>query len=78
MVADAGKEHEDKTEGVLARTFNYLNKFCDSIDKIQQEKELQRLQSTGLNYKKYLPPDVLEAGIKSGQYIEGIVNVSRQ
>ncbi|XP_062062641.1 DIS3-like exonuclease 1 [Lepus europaeus] len=86
---DSIKRFKVKSEGVSVMTFKeYLKKFysdleaahssCDFTDEALYEEKLERLEASGLNYNHYLPPDVLEAGLQSGRYVEGILCVNRQ
>ncbi|XP_042370154.1 DIS3-like exonuclease 1, partial [Plectropomus leopardus] len=45
-----------------------------SVSQALQEKESE---GTEREYSEHLPADVLEAGIKSGRYIQGTLNVSK-
>nr|XP_002718229.4 DIS3-like exonuclease 1 [Oryctolagus cuniculus] len=85
---DSTKRYKVKSKGVYVMTFKeYLNKFysdleaahnsCDFIDEALYEEKLESLEASGINYNKYLPPDILEAGLKSGRYVEGILYVNK-
>lgn len=59
---------------------NYLDNFwpdlkaahelCDSILQSRRERENESQESHGKEYTEHLPLEVLEAGIKSGRYIQ--------
>lgn len=59
---------------------NYLDNFwpdlkaahelCDSILQSRRERENESQESHGKEYAEHLPLEVLEAGIKSGRYIQ--------
>uniref|UniRef100_A0A5F9DUJ6 DIS3-like exonuclease 1 n=1 Tax=Oryctolagus cuniculus TaxID=9986 RepID=A0A5F9DUJ6_RABIT len=79
---DSTKRYKVKSKGVYVMTFKeYLNKFysdleaahnsCDFIDEALYEEKLESLEASGINYNKYLPPDILEAGLKSGLKVLG-------
>lgn len=50
------------------------HELYSSISQALQEKESE---STEKEYTEHLPPEVLEAGIKSGRYVQGILNVNK-
>lgn len=64
----------------LSKTQNYLDNFwpdlkaahelCDSILQSRRERENESQESHGKEYAEHLPLEVLEAGIKSGRYIQ--------
>ncbi|XP_033295800.1 DIS3-like exonuclease 1 isoform X5 [Orcinus orca] len=69
------------------RPENYLDNFwpdlkathelCESILQSRRERENESQESHGKEYPEHLPLEVLEAGIKSGRYIQGTLNVNK-
>lgn len=61
---------------------NYLDNFWpdlkaahelfDSILQARREREIESQENNGKEYPEHLPMEVLEAGIKSGRYIQVI------
>lgn len=61
-------------------TQNYLDNFWpdlkaahelfDSILQARREREIESQENNGKEYPEHLPMEVLEAGIKSGRYIQ--------
>ncbi|XP_068954358.1 DIS3-like exonuclease 1 isoform X4 [Petaurus breviceps papuanus] len=85
---EAIQQYGSETEGVFVISFkNYLDNFwpdlkaahelCDSILQARRERELESQENNGKEYPEHLPLEVLEAGIKSGRYIQGILNVNK-
>ncbi|XP_027779927.1 DIS3-like exonuclease 1 isoform X3 [Marmota monax] len=85
---EAIQQYGSETEGVFVISFkNYLDNFWpdlkaahelyDSILQSRQERENESQESHGKEYPEHLPLEVLEAGIKSGRYIQGILNVNK-
>ncbi|XP_049761759.1 DIS3-like exonuclease 1 isoform X3 [Elephas maximus indicus] len=85
---EAIQQYGSETEGVFVISFkNYLDSFwpdlkaahelCDSILQSRRERENESQESRGKEYPEHLPLEVLEAGIKSGRYIQGILNVNK-
>ncbi|XP_046930873.1 DIS3-like exonuclease 1 isoform X2 [Lynx rufus] len=85
---EAIQQYGSETEGVFVISFkNYLDNFwpdlkaarelCDSILQSRRERENESQESHGKEYAEHLPLEVLEAGIKSGRYIQGILNVNK-
>uniref|UniRef100_A0A8C5KS70 DIS3-like exonuclease 1 n=1 Tax=Jaculus jaculus TaxID=51337 RepID=A0A8C5KS70_JACJA len=79
---EAVQQYGSETEGVFVISFkNYLDNFwpdlkaahelCDSILQSRRERESENQESHGKEYPEHLPLEVLEAGIKSGRYIQG-------
>ncbi|XP_026528832.1 DIS3-like exonuclease 1 [Notechis scutatus] len=77
-----------ETEGVFVISFkNYLDNFwpdlkaahelLDSILQSQRERESESHENSGKEYPEHLPVEILEAGIKSGLYIQGVLNVNK-
>ncbi|NWT40228.1 DI3L1 exonuclease, partial [Rissa tridactyla] len=66
---------------------NYLDNFWpdlkaahelfDSILQAQHERESESQENNGKEYPEHLPVEILEAGIKSGRYIQGTLNVNK-
>uniref|UniRef100_A0A663ERE5 DIS3-like exonuclease 1 n=1 Tax=Aquila chrysaetos chrysaetos TaxID=223781 RepID=A0A663ERE5_AQUCH len=85
---DAISQYGNETEGVFVISFkNYLDNFWpdlkaahelfDSILQAQRERESESQENNGKEYPEHLPVEILEAGIKSGRYIQGILHVSK-
>nr|XP_008170669.1 DIS3-like exonuclease 1 isoform X1 [Chrysemys picta bellii] len=85
---DAIREYGGETEGVFVISFkNYLDNFWpdlkavhelyDSIRQSRRERECESQENKGKEYPEHLPMEVLEAGIKSGRYIQGVLNVNK-
>ncbi|XP_050007738.1 DIS3-like exonuclease 1 [Alexandromys fortis] len=85
---EAIQQYGSETEGVFVISFkNYLDNFwpdlkaahelCDSILQSRRERESESQETHGKEYPEHLPLEVLEAGIKSGRYIQGILNVNK-
>nr|XP_045016823.1 DIS3-like exonuclease 1 [Jaculus jaculus] len=85
---EAVQQYGSETEGVFVISFkNYLDNFwpdlkaahelCDSILQSRRERESENQESHGKEYPEHLPLEVLEAGIKSGRYIQGTLNVNK-
>ncbi|XP_030879961.1 DIS3-like exonuclease 1 isoform X3 [Leptonychotes weddellii] len=85
---EAIQQYGSETEGLFVISFkNYLDNFwpdlkaahelCDSILQSRRERENESQESHGKEYAEHLPLEVLEAGIKSGRYIQGILNVNK-
>ncbi|XP_058012764.1 DIS3-like exonuclease 1 isoform X1 [Ahaetulla prasina] len=77
-----------ETEGVFVISFkNYLDNFwpdlkaaqelLDSIFQSRRERESESHENSGKEYPEHLPIETLEAGIKSGHYIQGVLNVNK-
>ncbi|XP_029807274.1 DIS3-like exonuclease 1 isoform X3 [Suricata suricatta] len=78
---EAIQQYGSETEGVFVISFkDYLDNFwpdlkaahelCDSILQSRRERENESQESHGKEYAEHLPLEVLEAGIKSGRYIQ--------
>ncbi|XP_009902181.2 DIS3-like exonuclease 1 [Dryobates pubescens] len=85
---DAIRQYGNETEGVFVISFkNYLDNFWpdlkaahelfDSILQAQRERESESQENKGKEYPEHLPLEVLEAGIKSGRYKQGTLNVNK-
>lgn len=46
------------------------HELCESIVQSRRERENESQESHGKEYPEHLPLEVLEAGIKSGRYIQ--------
>ena len=67
---------------------NYLDNFwpdlqaahelCESILQSRRERENESQESHGKEYPEHVPLEVLEAGIKSGRYIQVRVGMESQ
>ncbi|XP_063170414.1 DIS3-like exonuclease 1 [Candoia aspera] len=77
-----------ETEGVFVISFkNYLDNFwpdlkaahelLDSILQSRRERESESQENSGKEYPEHLPVEALEAGIKSGRYLQGVLNVNK-
>lgn len=66
-------------------TQNYLDNFWpdlkaahelfDSILQARRERESESQENSGKEYPEHLPGEILEAGIKSGRYIQVIRSI---
>ncbi|NXK78229.1 DI3L1 exonuclease, partial [Amazona guildingii] len=66
---------------------NYLDNFWpdlkaahelfESILQARREREIESQENNGKEYPEHLPLEVLEAGIKSGRYIQGALSVNK-
>ncbi|XP_053810665.1 DIS3-like exonuclease 1 isoform X2 [Vidua chalybeata] len=85
---DAIRQYGNETEGVFVISFkNYLDNFWpdlkaahelfDSIVQARRERESESQENHGKEYPEHLPVEVLEAGIKSGRYLQGALNVNK-
>uniref|UniRef100_A0A8B9G7B1 DIS3-like exonuclease 1 n=1 Tax=Amazona collaria TaxID=241587 RepID=A0A8B9G7B1_9PSIT len=85
---DAIRQYGNETEGVFVISFkNYLDNFWpdlkaahelfESILQARHEREIESQENNGKEYPEHLPLEVLEAGIKSGRYIQGALSVNK-
>ncbi|XP_061451111.1 DIS3-like exonuclease 1 isoform X3 [Rhineura floridana] len=85
---DSIQQLGSETEGVFVISFkNYLDYFWpdltaahelfDSILHTQRERENESQENNGKEYAEHIPMETLEAGIKSGRYIQGVLNVNK-
>ncbi|XP_005990163.1 DIS3-like exonuclease 1 isoform X1 [Latimeria chalumnae] len=85
---EAIKQFGSETEGVFVISFkDYLENFWpdlkavhelyDSILQSQRDRENESQENHGKEFPEHLPLEILEAGIKSGRYIQGILNVNK-
>ncbi|XP_068410159.1 DIS3-like exonuclease 1 isoform X3 [Eschrichtius robustus] len=85
---EAIQQYGSETEGVFVISFkSYLDNFwpdlkaahelCESILQSRRERENESQESHGKEYPEHLPLEVLEAGIKSGRYIQGTLSVNK-
>ncbi|XP_030044699.1 DIS3-like exonuclease 1 [Microcaecilia unicolor] len=85
---EAIKAYGSETGGVFVISFrDYLESFWpdlkaahelyESILQSQRERESESQENHGKEYPEHLPLEVLEAGIKSGRYIQGVLNVNK-
>ncbi|XP_071424304.1 DIS3-like exonuclease 1 [Pithys albifrons albifrons] len=85
---DAIRQYGNETEGVFVISFkNYLDNFWpdlkaahelfDSILQARRERESESQENHGKEYPEHLPLEILEAGIKSGRYLQGTLNVNK-
>ncbi|KAM6980009.1 DIS3-like exonuclease 1 [Aplochiton taeniatus] len=78
-------EYSSLNAGVFViSTQEYLQTFCPEMQAAQElycsiSQALQEKESEGAEreYTEHLPAEVLEAGIKSGRYIQGTLNVNK-
>ncbi|NWJ04835.1 DI3L1 exonuclease, partial [Crypturellus undulatus] len=66
---------------------NYLDNFWPdlkaahelfaSITQARRERESEAQENNGREYPEHLPVEILEAGVKSGRYIQGVLNVNK-
>ncbi|NXS60680.1 DI3L1 exonuclease, partial [Brachypteracias leptosomus] len=66
---------------------NYLDNFWpdlkaahelfESILQARRERESESQENKGKEYPEHLPVEILEAGIKSGRYIQGTLSVNK-
>ncbi|XP_078539155.1 DIS3-like exonuclease 1 isoform X2 [Lissotriton helveticus] len=85
---EAIQQYGSETGGVFVVLFkSYLENFLpdvvsaqelyDSIRQAKQERGCETQDNHGKEYSEHLPLQVLEAGIKSGRYIQGVLNVNK-
>ncbi|TSK19975.1 DIS3-like exonuclease 1 [Bagarius yarrelli] len=82
---EAIKEYGSQNSGVyVISTREYLQSFWPDLNAAQElyatiAQTLQERESEGAQkeYSEHLPTDILAAGIKSGRYIQGILNVNK-
>ncbi|KAM4893033.1 DIS3-like exonuclease 1 [Sylvia borin] len=85
---DAIRQYGNETEGVFVISFkNYLDNFWpdlkaahelfESIVQARRERESESQENHGKEYPEHLPVEILEAGIKSGRYLQGTLNVNK-
>nr|XP_056721762.1 DIS3-like exonuclease 1 [Euleptes europaea] len=85
---DSIQQLGSETEGVFVISFkNYLDNFWpdlkaahelfDSILHSRRERESESQEHSGKEYPEHVPMESLEAGIKSGRYIQGVLNVNK-
>ncbi|XP_005393761.2 PREDICTED: DIS3-like exonuclease 1 [Chinchilla lanigera] len=86
--AEAIQQYGSETQGVFVISFkDYLDNFwpdlraahelCESILQSRRERESESQEGRGREYAEHLPLEVLEAGIKSGRYVQGTLNVNK-
>ncbi|CAH2274472.1 DIS3-like exonuclease 1 isoform X1 [Pelobates cultripes] len=82
------QKYSNETGGVYVISFkNYLETFWpdlkeavelyESLRQSQHEREVESREKNGKEYQEHLPTEILEAGIKSGRYKQGILNVNK-
>ncbi|XP_075063694.1 DIS3-like exonuclease 1 isoform X2 [Mixophyes fleayi] len=82
------RRYGSETEGVYVLSFkSYLETFWpdlkgalelyESLRQAQHEREIESRESNGREYQEHLPVEVLEAGIKSGRYKQGVLSVNK-
>ncbi|KAG8574971.1 hypothetical protein GDO81_009404, partial [Engystomops pustulosus] len=85
---DVIRRYSNETEGVYVLSFkNYLETFWpdlkgarelyESVRQTLYERESDSRESNGKEYQEHLPLEVLEAGIKSGRYKQGVLSVNK-
>lgn len=86
--AEAIQKYGSETDGVFVVSFkSYLENFWpdlkavhelyESIVQSRKERENEIQEKNGKEYLEHLSLEILEAGIKSGRYIQGILNVNK-
>ncbi|XP_060708913.1 DIS3-like exonuclease 1 isoform X1 [Hemiscyllium ocellatum] len=82
------QKYGSETEGVFVISFkSYLENFWpdleavhqlyDSIVQSRKERESENQEKNRKEYSEHLPLEILEAGIKSGRYVQGVLNVNK-
>ncbi|XP_068131120.1 DIS3-like exonuclease 1 [Hyperolius riggenbachi] len=82
------RKYSNETGGVYVLSFKgYLETFWpdvegalglyESLHEALQERETVSKDCSGKEYQEHLPLEVLEAGIKSGRYKQGVLNVNK-
>ncbi|KAG8440779.1 hypothetical protein GDO86_006494 [Hymenochirus boettgeri] len=82
------KKYSTETQGVYVISFqSYLETFWPelkgalelykSLSESCQQQKIDSLEKNGKEYQEHLPLQVLEAGIKSGRFKQGILNVNK-
>ncbi|XP_067827366.1 DIS3-like exonuclease 1 isoform X1 [Heptranchias perlo] len=85
---EAIQKYGSETDGVFVVSFkSYLENFWpdleavhelyESIVQSRKERESENQEKNGKEYAEHLPLEILEAGIKSGRYIQGVLNVNK-
>ncbi|XP_048418764.1 DIS3-like exonuclease 1 isoform X3 [Stegostoma tigrinum] len=85
---EAIQKYGSETDGVFVVSFkSYLENFWpdleavhqlyDSIVQSRKERESENQEKNGKEYSEHLPLEILEAGIKSGRYVQGVLNVNK-
>ncbi|KAG5270310.1 hypothetical protein AALO_G00191220 [Alosa alosa] len=82
---EAVAEYGSRTSGVyVISTQEYLQSFWPELQAAQelyisicQARQERESESTEREYTEHLPAEVLEAGIKSGRFIQGTLNVNK-
>nr|XP_016853552.1 PREDICTED: LOW QUALITY PROTEIN: DIS3-like exonuclease 1 [Anolis carolinensis] len=89
MVTDDGdaiKQLGSETEGVFVISFkDYLDNFWpdlkaahELLESVQQSRRESEGQEGGRKeYAEHVPPEALGAGIKSGRFLQGVLNVNK-
>ncbi|KAM4748024.1 DIS3-like exonuclease 1 [Rhinophrynus dorsalis] len=81
-------QYSNETEGVYVISFkNYLESFWpdltaalelyQSLQQSHHERAMESQENNGREYQEHLPLEVLEAGIKSGRYKQGVLSVNK-
>ncbi|XP_040270225.1 DIS3-like exonuclease 1 isoform X1 [Bufo bufo] len=85
---DVIRRYNNETQGVYVLSFkNYLETFWPTLTGAQElyesvrqalcERDTDSRESNGKEYQEHLPLEVLEAGIKSGRYKQGVLSVNK-
>ncbi|XP_069767412.1 DIS3-like exonuclease 1 isoform X2 [Narcine bancroftii] len=85
---EAIQKYGSETDGVFVVSFkSYLENFWPDLDAVHQlyesivqarkERENEAQEKNGKEYSEHRPLELLEAGIKTGKYIQGILNVNK-
>ncbi|XP_078097275.1 DIS3-like exonuclease 1 isoform X1 [Mustelus asterias] len=86
--AEAIQKYGSETDGVFVVSFkSYLENFWPDLEAVHQlyesivqsrkERECENQEKNGKEYLEHLAVEILEAGIKSGRYIQGVLNVNK-
>ncbi|XP_059809058.1 DIS3-like exonuclease 1 [Hypanus sabinus] len=85
---EAIQKYGSETDGVFVVSFkSYLENFWPDLEAVHQlyesivqsrkEREIENQENNGKEYSEHLPLEILEAGIKSGRYVQGVLNVNK-
>ncbi|XP_060611346.2 DIS3-like exonuclease 1 [Anolis sagrei] len=83
---DAIKQLGSETEGVFVISFkDYLDNFWPDLKAahelfesvLQSRRESEGQESGGKEYAEHIPSEALVAGIKSGRFLQGVLNVNK-
>ncbi|XP_072134063.1 DIS3-like exonuclease 1 isoform X2 [Mobula birostris] len=85
---EAIQKYGSEIDGVFVVSFkSYLENFWPDLEAVHQlyesivqsrkEREIENQENNGKEYSEHLPLEILEAGIKSGRYVQGVLNVNK-